>query len=50
MKAKIGRSPDRTDGFVLTFSQAVPSKSQALVMPAWAQKPAAYDPFASMLS
>jgi phage terminase large subunit len=49
VKAKIGRSPDRTDAFCLCFAQPVATRSQELVMPAMARR-TAYDPFESMVN
>ena len=47
VKAKIGRSPDRTDAFVLTFAQPVATQRQQEVMPVQARVEK-YDPFERM--
>jgi hypothetical protein len=49
IKAKLGRSPDRTDAFCLTFSEPVASKKQASVLPAHHRPQREYDPFASLM-
>jgi hypothetical protein len=49
VKAKIGRSPDRADGFVLTFAQPVATAAMTEVMPMIRRPAREYDPFAATM-